>query len=382
MKGFLKLPLILFHSEKEYDKLPINKKQKERRGRERAAINKGRIEMEEKNRKSKKKVIRATSVAIYILVTGSYLLGGWLLKGTDLEYRYWVDILARLFLWVVPVIGAGAGLLMLVIKAYKRKKKVWEVIAIVLFLAYLWIVLKLSFFYLLFSAFTVTYDEKMPDGNLIAAEPYGMDSTQHYAEPVGILFRRRIAFDENKLAESLSTVYGVDFKVSKNKERETVFISDAYPDIETKITEHGYTKHSYLQTDLRYLVTSKALQEREKYFENIGAELVDYVYGITKTNPEGHCTVKAILITEDNKEATAEAISTFIHATLGEDKRGDGESLWKNLDGSIFLQIRAKDGKSSSRNIPFSAEPDYSWIYGEDVTAEDILEILEKELQG
>ena len=336
--------------------------------------------MEVKNRKSRKKVIILLITVIYILVTFSYLLGGWLLKGTDLAYRYWVDILARLFIWVAPVIGIGVGLFALIIKAYRCKKNVWKVVTILLYGLYIWIALKLSFFYLLFNAFTITYDEKMPDGNLIAAEPYGMDSTQYYAEPVGILFRRRITFDENKLAESLETVYGVPFEVSKNKGGETMYVSDAYPGIETKITEHGYTKNSYLQTDLRYRVTSKALQEREKYFGNIGAELVDYVYGVTKANPEGYCTVKAIPITEANKEAAAEAISTFIHTTLGEDKRGDGESLWKNLDGSIFLKFEKEDGGMTSRNIPFSGEPAYSWIYGQDVTAEDILEVLEKEL--
>lgn len=330
--------------------------------------------------KNRKITVISWVVAVYVLITTGYFLGGYVLRSTDLAFRYWVDVLARSVIWLVPFASGGVGLFVWIRKAFRGEKKVWRFITILVFVIYLWIVLKLSFFYAIFNAFTLTYDEKMPDGNLVAAEPYGMDSTQHYAEPVGVLFRRKIIFDEKRLAESLSTVYDVRFEAVQGKGGETVYVSEAYPGIETKITEHGYTKNSYLQTDLRYVVTSKALQEREKYFGNIGAELVDYVYGASKTSPEGYCTVKAIPITEENKEAAAEAISTFIHTTLGEDKRGDGESLWKNLDGSIFLEFEKEDGGMTSRNIPFSADPAYSWIYGEDVTAEDILEVLQKEL--
>ena len=76
------------------------------------------------------------------------------------------------------------------------------------------------------------------------------------------------------------------------------------------------------------------------------------------------------------KEEAATAIAEFIRTTLKEDLRTDGESCWSNVDGSIFLVIKNEETEeyNSMRNIPFSLNPEYSWVFDENVIAEEIFE--------
>jgi hypothetical protein len=218
-------------------------------------------------------------------------------------------------------------------------------------------------------------DMKMADGNLVVSAPEGMDIHHYYAEPVGIFFRRSIVFDTERTADSLSKIYGFNFKSQTNENGDTVFVSDEYPNLEIKIIRYGYTKSSYLDTDFSYILTSQLLEKHRKIFDRYGVELATFIFSDDK---EFYDTLYGVLITEENKENAAQAITEFIQTTLKEDVRVDGESCWNSVDGSIFLLEKdtLTEEIRSFRNIPFSLTPNYGWIYDENVTSDEILKII------
>lgn len=331
-----------------------------------------------------KKTIRisfVTVISAYIFFIIGYLLGEWILGNTGLEYRFWVDVLFRIIVWFVPAFLLGVMILLACIKQWKKKSGGRWILLIVL-LIYGCAVAYLSFLYVLFGAFTMTSDKKMADGNLVVAVPEGMEYYHHYAEPVGIFFRRNISFDEERLAESLSIIYDADFQVQKADDGEEVYVSESYPGVEVQIIRHGYTESNYLENDFKFALTSQKLEEHRSIFDENDVELVPYVYGSTEENPEGYGTYHAVLITGENQEGAARAIAEFIKTTLQEDLRADGESCWSSVDGSIFLVVRNEEtGEYSSiRNIPFGIEPENYWVFDVSVTDEEIFAEITKAL--
>lgn len=322
---------------------------------------------------SKRIALRATVVAYFIIVI-SYYIGKTVAGNAELEFRFWVDVLFRIIVWFVPVLLIGVMIVLSSVKQWKKRSGARWIVSFALII-YGLAAAYLSFFYIFISAFTLTSDQKMADGNLVVAVPHGLDCYHHYAEPVGIFFRRNISFDEERLANSLSKIYDVNFTNQRLDSGETVYVSDAYPGIEVKILRHGYTERDYLDNDLKYALTSQKLEEHRTIFDKNGVELVPYILGKTK-EPEGYGTYYAVLITDDNKEEAATAIAEFIRTTLNEDLRTDGESCWSNVDGSIFLVIKNEETEeyNSMRNIPFSLNPEYSWVFDENVIAEEIFE--------
>lgn len=126
------------------------------------------------------------------------------------------------------------------------------------------------------------------------------------------------------------------------------------------------------------MLTSQKLEEHIEIFEKNNVTLIPYVFGKTKEKPEGYGTLYAVLVTEKNQEDVAIAIAEFIQTTLREDMRIDGKNCWLNIDGSIFL-VSSDDESGeieSFRNIPFSLNPSYSWIYDERVTCDEIRKII------
>ena len=124
-------------------------------------------------------------ICIYFLIVAGFYLGKSVGERQGLEYRFWVDACFRIWVWFVPILFAGIMILRICIKQWKRKSP-WRWILSVLLLVYGCGAVYVSFIYVLVNAFTITSDEKMPDGNLVVAEPYGMESIHHYAEPVAI----------------------------------------------------------------------------------------------------------------------------------------------------------------------------------------------------
>jgi len=323
---------------------------------------------------SKRIALRATVVAYFIIVV-SYYIGKTVAGNAELEFRFWVDALFRIIVWFVPGFLIGIMIFLSCVKQWKKRSRARWIVSVAL-IVYGLAAAYLSFLYVFFSAFTITSDQKMADDNLVVAVPHGLDCYHHYAEPVGIFFRRNISFDEERLANSLSKIYDVNFTNQRLDSGETVYVSDAYPRLEVKILRHGYTESDYLDNDLKYALTSQKLKEHRIIFDKNGVELVPCIFGKREEAPGGYGTYYAVLITDDNKEEAATAIAEFIRTTLKEDLRTDGESCWSNVDGSIFLVIKNEETEeyNSMRNIPFSLNPEYSWVFDENVIAEEIFE--------
>ena len=324
-------------------------------------------------------------ICIYFLIVAGFYLGKSVGERQGLEYRFWVDACFCIWVWFVPILLVGVMLLKACIKKWKRKNA-WKWILSVLLVGYSGVAVYASFLYILFSAFTMTSDERMPDGNLVVAVPYGMESIHHYAEPVGMLFRRDISFDEKRTAESLSKIYGVNFQALREENGQWIYGSDAYPEIEVTNIRYGFSEINYLDNNFSLALTSKMLKEHQDVFDSHGVELVSYLYGKSEVNPNGLGTYAAVLVSEENKERAAEAIAEFIKLTLQEDLRPDSKSIWDCIDGSVFLVVETEEsGKYQSiRNIPFAHKPQYSWIFDTSVTAEELAEeiVINKETDG
>ena len=323
-------------------------------------------------------------ICSYILIVAGYYWGKDAGEKIGLEYRFWVDAGFRIWIWFVPVLFVGILLLRACVRLWKKKSAWRWFLAIVVF-AYIGITAYISLLYFLFNLFTLTSDEKMPDGNLVVAVPYGIESIHHYAEPVGLLFRREFSFDEERTADSLSKIYGARFRPLRKENNQWVYDSDMYPDIEVTNIQYGFSEAYYLENNFEQVLTSKILKEHQDLFDSHGVELVSYLYGQSEVNPEGQGMYTAVLVSEENKESAAEAIAEFIKVTLMEDLRPDGKRTWKGLTGSIYLVTGTEeDGKYRSiGNIPFALKSQHFWVFNASVTAEEIAEeiVIKKEIE-
>lgn len=322
-------------------------------------------------------------ILLYFLILAAYYLTNQAIQNTELEFRFWVDVLVRIVFWFVFILFFGIYLFRKR-KEFEEEKKEGSRAAVTVLLAVGGIALvPITYFYLLFQAFSLTEDEVMPDGNLVVTVSFSerMESSDYYAEPVAFLFRRKITMDDAQIAKSLSKIYGVEFQTKLGKDGKTVYISEAYPGIETNLIMKGFTETSYLYNDLKYAVTSETLERHKDIFEKHGVKLTTDIFGESEERPEGIRKVNTVPVTEENLEEVSEALAEFIRTTLKEDKRGDGKSLWTKLDGSIFLKMyyNGVGEEPDSRNIPFSLRPAYSWIYGKDVRGEEIREELSQD---
>jgi len=346
------------------------------------------IEETQNNRKKKKYMW--ILILVYCFILATYDLGRSIGNKLGLEYRFWVDAGFRIWIWFVPVLSAGILLIRACIRLW-RKKSAWRWFLTIFVAAYIGITVYISFFYLLFNLFTLTSDEKMPDGNLVVAVPHGMESIHHYAEPVGLLFRREFSFDEERTADSLSKIYGANFRPLRKENDQWVYGSDMYPGIEVTNIQYGFSETYYLYNNFERLLTSKILKEHQDLFDSHGVELVSYLYGQSEGNPEGLGTYTAVLVSEENMVSAAEAITEFIKSTLKDDLRPDGKKTWKGLTGSICLVTATEEeGKYRSiGSIPCALKPQYFWVFDVSVTAEEIaeeivikIEILEEVQEG
>lgn len=332
--------------------------------------------------KKSKRISLWATIVTYVITVIAYCLGRTIAGNLELEFRFWVDVLFRIVVWFVPALLIGIMILLACVKQWKKRSGARWIVTFILVI-YGLAIAYLSFLYIFFSAFTITSDKKMADENLVVAVPHGLDCYHHYAEPVGIFFRRDISFDEERLADSLSKIYDASFLVQKADNGKVVYISDAYPGIEVKILRHGYTESTYLDNDLKFALTSQKLEEQKDIFDEHRVELVPYVFGRTEELPDGNGTYNAVLVTDENQEAAAVAIAEFIKTTLREDLRTDGKSCWNSVDGSIFLVINQEGTLEYNciRNIPFSSNPEYSWVFDENVITDEIFKEINNALK-
>lgn len=330
--------------------------------------------------RSYKKII-GTLIFTYILIVAGYYWGRDAGERIGLEYRFWVDACFRIWVWFVPVLLVGGLLLKACIRLWKGKK-LWRWVLTVLLVGYISIMAYLSFLYALVNVFTLTSDKKMPDGNLVVAS---WVSSYHYAEPVGLLFRREFSFDEERTADSLSKIYGATFRPLRKENDQWVYGSDAYPGIEVTNISYSFIGPYYLDNDLELSLTSKMLEKHQEVFHSRGVELVSYLYGQSEVNPEGLGTYTAVLVSEGNMELAAEAIAEFIKVTLKEDLRPDGKNTWKCVNGRICLVTDTEENCKYKGicNIPFALKSKYFWVFDASVTAEEIAEeiIIKKEIK-
>lgn len=313
-------------------------------------------------------------IVSYVTVLMSYCIGKNIAENAGLEYRYWVEVLFRCIVWYVPILMVGAKIF-LFCRRQKEKRSKYSWLWSGLIMIYILAVLFISLIYMLVSMIRLSSDQKMADGNLVVGVPEGLETHYHYAEPVGIFFRRDMVFDDERVADSLSKIYGLNFQSQKDENGDAVFVASEYPDLEVRVLRYGYTKVDYLSTDLEYILTSQLLERHRNIFDIYDVELVPYVYDRTPENKKGNGTCYGVLITEKNQEDAAKAIADFIQTTLNEEIRADGESCWRNVDGSIYLVAAdTETGEIHSlRNIPFSLNPKHSWVLDNNVTNTEVL---------
>lgn len=318
--------------------------------------------------------------AVFII---TYFIGAQYAGSNGLEYRSWIDMLFRLVLWAVPVFILGLLLFSTFKKGHKNRGSL-RFLWMGIFVVYVAVAAFLTFLYIFISAVNLSTDEKMEDGNLVVTVSDGMESFHYYAEPVGFLFRRTFEFDDDRLAYSLSKMYDLHFSAKKSASGDTIFVSPEFPELNVRVIRTGYIRSSYIEDDLRYILTSKMLDKHKDIFNSYHVELIDYPFSTASGKDVYKNTFIGVLVSEENKEFAADAVAKFIHKSLSEDYRADGKGVWKNIDGSIFVLIEDEQtGEIQSyRNIPFSLNPKYSWIYGKDVTKNDILKSLESALEA
>lgn len=106
-----------------------------------------------------------------------------------------------------------------------------------------------------------------------------------------------------------------------------------------------------------------------------GEELVldyrDFYYNSMPKNP-----VYAVVVYQDKIAETAKDLTAFIQNECKTATRADGEPLYANINGSIFLFFKEEEDSDyfSTRNLPYGE--DGLWIYDENVKVEDIISVL------
>lgn len=181
-------------------------------------------------------------------------------ENAGLEYRYWVEILFRCIVWFIPVLIVGGMIFVFGKRKREKNPKIswfWTGLIYVYILA----VLFMTLIYMLFSMIKLSSEQKMEDGNFVVGVSESSETHYHYAEPVGFIFRREIVFEDERLADSLSKIYDLNFHAQKTVNGDTVFVSTEYPGMEIKIIRYGYTDSTYLDTDMNYVLTSQLLNE-------------------------------------------------------------------------------------------------------------------------
>lgn len=333
--------------------------------------------------KNGSKIIAPVVIVFYVAATITYHACLSIAKNNGFDLRLWVEMVHRIILWGIPAIFIGYLLLILFLRFRSRHEKFKWLLNLLMALCVL-AAAGIVCLWFLISMITVPSEEKMPDGNLVIGVPDGMETIWHYAEPVGIIFRKDFEFDDEKLAESLSKIYALHFTVTQGKDGNRIFVASEFPEIEVRIIRQGYQTYSYLDTNLELMLASDLLFKHKDIFEKENISIESYALQYNP-NPRNGVTSDipyfGVMIDEENKESAAKAIAEFIKVSIRDDKRNDGVGCWDNLTGKILLLKEDENGQIQSfRSIPFSKTPEHWWTFDENVTYEDVLKDIDQGL--
>lgn len=315
-----------------------------------------------------------TAVAIWIGMMLIYHVVQHLLEIEQLEYRNWVNSLYIALFWLVPLLLIGLKLWWK-LHITREKKKGSSIIFVSYCVAGILIFLLANFSYILIHD---TSETILADGNYRVRISAGLEESEYYyAEPINVFSRRRFEWTIDKYAESLSKTYNAKFQyIGDDDGGNPQFASSEYADITVTVYGVHDSGTNAIDEDLSFMVTSSRLeQEWDTFFTNgEGCVLYyqDYYSKSTQRNP-----VYAVVVYQDNVEETAEDLAAFIKNECETAVRADGEPLYANMNGSIFLLYKEHEDSDyiGTRNIPYGNKNSY-WIYDASVNVEDILSDL------
>lgn len=295
----------------------------------------------------------------------------------QLEYREWVNSWYIILLCFVPLFLIGWHLWWKFHLAQEKKKLFGKIFASYCIVGIL-IFFSALFMYALLKD---TSETTLSDGNYRIRISSGYESEYYYAEPVNVFSRRRFEWTIEKYEESLSKTYDAEFQyIGDDESSNPQFVSPDYGDV--VVTVYGIKDRdtNALDEDLRFMVASSRLEQKWDTFFTSGEELVlyyqDFYSYSTQKNP-----VYAVVVYQDKIEETAKDLTAFIKNECETAVRADGEPLYANMYGSIFLlfKVQGESDYISTRNIPYGETG--LWINDENVKVEDIISDLNAEFR-
>ena len=312
-------------------------------------------------------------VICYLLIVAGYFAGDWYLQQNGMEYLLKIKLLAGVFLWCVPVALIGSCLW----SAYReRQSGLW----FGLFLAYVILIALVSACTAFIEVAQMEDEYRMKDGYLRITEPasYGESNEVYYAESVYGIARREFTWDAEHYAQSLSKTYDTEFVPVMDDTEGQVYVSEDYPDVKVQVWGVDHTADPELKENLSYLLTSSEIEKKgEAYFGDSIQLTKKQQVTAEQAYLEDNLTyeVTALTIDVDQIDAAGEKIAAFMQEELA-------TGLFDKVQGSIFVILKGSvnDLDGWSFNLPFSAHPSDSWVYGTDVTAELIQSRLHTEL--
>lgn len=329
-----------------------------------------------------RRTVNIACVAAWGLLSALYYVGKRVVELNGLEYREWVNNWYVLLFWLIPLALIGVNLWIWAHRKRGHEKHrglKFLCFAIYCFLAVLFFCAALFLYALKHDTTEVTLD----DGNYRIRVSEGYGSVYYYAEPVKVFTRKAFTWDRDRYAESLSKIYDAQFQYAGDDEDgNPQFTASEYFDI--RVTVYGIDDDgpNELDENLRYMVTSARLQEEWDTYFTHGEEAVLFLPRLRFPESSQQYSVYALVVSSDKLEETAEDIAAFIRNECQNAVRADGEPLYENLNGSIYLLFQ-EVGTSDyvgARNFAYGYETSIA-VHDESVTAEDILPVLERGFQ-
>lgn len=321
--------------------------------------------------------VNLVTIILWLNIILFYHIVRYSLQIRQLEYREWVNSWYVIFVCLIPLILIGWNLWGKFHLAKERKKGLSIIFTSYCILGILTFLIVIFLYALLHD----TSETTLTDGNYRIRVSSGYESQYYYAEPVNRFSRRRFEWNIEKYEESLSKTYDAEFQyIGDDESGNPQFVSPEYGDVIVTVYGIDDEDTNALDEDLRFMVTSSRLVQKWDTFFTNGEELVldyrDFYYNSTPKNP-----VYAVVVYQDKIKETAEDLTAFIKNECETAVRADGEPLYANMYGSIFLLFKGQEKSDyiSTRNIPYGE--DGLWIYDESVNVEDIISVLEAEFR-
>lgn len=321
---------------------------------------------------------------VFFLTAVFYFGGNVILAEKGLEYRTWVELTARALLWCIPFLLAVILFWQGIKRMLLQGEKTASGFLLGGFVLFIILGTLATVFVWLTAVPRIKTESQMPDGNLVVTvqDWYG-GSRPYYAEPVGIIARKEFSWDSEHYAKSLSKIYNTEFTAAWDDSLGAVYHSEDYPGLDVQVWGVGYHKDDYLQENLQQLVTGAELDRKGKEFFRDAVELTEHEVEMKQDYDGKDCyTVTSLTVYWDRMDEAAEKIALFIREELSDAKRADGEKLWdNNMTGTVIVNLKFSphDREPYCFYIPFKSGEENFWSFGEDVTADEVKECLERE---